>query len=105
MGDSKHGGGPHKVLLRCPQGPLLDQDRCEADTSFFGSDFTKNPVGTYYFIKHQDGRLFERSSTMFGKEVHKYYLRRLVDEHGQIDEDNFDILMEKLDGQDLIVSR
>jgi len=95
----------YKNLFRCPKGPLLDEQRCEIDSSVLGANYTRDQTGTQYFIKHESGRVFERQTTMFESEFHNYKLRRVVDESGQIDEENFEMLMEKLDGQDLVVYR
>merc|ERR1711894_665404 len=95
----------YKNLFRCPRGPLLDEQRCEIDSSVLGANYTRDQTGTQYFIKHESGRVFERQTTMFESEFHNYKLRRVVDESGQIDKENFEMLMEKLDGQDLVVYR
>merc|ERR1719150_3534019 len=92
----------YTILFRCPESPILDEQHCELDGSVFGLDYLSSPAGTMYFIKHEGGRLYERRSTMFGLPVHTYWLRRVVDESGNIDEENFEMLMEKLDGQDLV---
>lgn len=96
----------YKVFFRCPPNPILDGQHCEVDGQMLGMILGDTDESNYqYFIKHDGGRSYERRSNTAGAFEHTYWLHRLVDETGKIDEENYKMLMEKLGGQDLISGR
>merc|ERR550525_1743729 len=92
----------YRSLFRCPESPMRDEQSCVIDAGMLSLDYHRDPLGDQYFIKHDGGRVYERKSTLRESEFHTYWMYRLVDEFGQIDEDHFKLFAEMLDGQDLV---
>lgn len=101
----------YKNKWYCPRRPMQDGQNCSIVASFFGGSYETDIEGklglTQWFIKRAGGKLWVRDTTFWQKLVlfHHYNLHRVVDENGSIDETNFELLMEKLGGQDLYYFR
>lgn len=104
----------YRVRFSCP--PLQDGKYCLLKESVFGKPFAdKDDQGgpmLWHMTQFDGGRKFVRDTWLVppwgtadtsASKFHSYSLLKLMDANGAIDEENFQLFMEKLDGQDLLV--
>mmetsp|Transcript_4729 Transcript_4729/g.11104 ORF Transcript_4729/g.11104 Transcript_4729/m.11104 type:complete len:125 (-) Transcript_4729:80-454(-) len=111
----------YQVRFLCPL-TLADGEHCLLTESLFGGRFPSKEEAAsgpmvWHMIQHDGGRKFVRNSWLIPpwaepteylgthSHFHSYTLLRLVDSNGNLDEEHFQHLMRKLDGQDVIVPR
>ncbi|CAE8672163.1 unnamed protein product [Polarella glacialis] len=102
--------------------PMQDGDSCTLSESIFGASHESETLGkmgmAWLMTKREGGRVFDRNSWLAPPwatndasyrsshaPFHNYRLRRLVDEHKALDEEHYEMLMNKLAGQDLVFLR